>query len=279
LPHCPWRHRRLCAIPQASEADMAEPVSPRSNSETSFESLEFEVLSCERAASFSSVSAAEESFCDSEDEVIVLSAHTDDGEISVASSEGHHWFVVDQEDVSIASGVEEEQCDELGACVEKLPTQATAQLLAAAMLQFSSPLLENDQNFRGDVTNQWIEALVGFPRVNGAFCLGRVAVSLTHAERARCVPFLGAAARVAIMNTSTEPWNTGTSLRIVAGDAYGFDATHIGPVEAGCGADITLDLALPLFPTGFAGQRSAWVLADDKGDPFGPLLVLEVVWI
>merc|ERR1712156_1303371 len=169
---------------------------------------EFEVLSCGRATSFSSVSVAEESFCDVEDADVVLSAQSDD-ETSVASSEGHHWLIVDQdhgEHLSIASGYEE--CDELGACVEKLPMQATAQLLAATMLQFSSPLLETDLEFRGDVTHRWIEALVGFPRVNGAFCLGRVTVSLAHTERTGCIPFLGAAARVAIMNTGTEPWTT-----------------------------------------------------------------------
>lgn len=268
-------------MPVASEAELAEPVSPRSNTETLFESLEFEVLSCEHAASLSSGSAAEESFCDAEDGVIVLSAESDD-ESSVASTEGHHWLVVEQdhaEHFSIASDVEEEQWCELGARAQELPTEATAQILAAAMLQFNSPLLEVDQKFRGDVTHQWIEALVGFPRVNGAFCLGRVTVSLAHTDRARCDPFLGAGARVAIMNTGPEAWAAGTALRIVAGDAYGFDAMHIGSVEAGCGADITLDLALPLLPTGFVGQRSAWVLVDDKGDPFGPLLVLEVVWM
>merc|ERR1719461_99627 len=103
------------------------------------------------------------------------------------------------------------------------------------MLQCSSPLLEADLGLRGDVTHQWIEALVGFPRVNGAFCLGRITVSLAHTRRAGCIPFLGTAARVAIMNTGSQPWTIGTTLRVVAGEAYGFDAMHIGSVEAGSG--------------------------------------------
>jgi len=57
---------------------------------------------------------------------------------------------------------------------------------------------------------------------------------------------------------------------------------HIGDLQPGQGADLQLDLHVPADcccpGTGY-GTRSGWVLTDDIGRPFGPLLVLEVMWM
>lgn len=152
---------------------------------------------------------------------------------------------------------------------------AKAELLAAAPVRLGSPWLVDCEGFRGEVTHQWAAAFEHFPSIAGAYCLGRVLVA--PPAKASGVQGLEVVARAALRNGGSAAWPVGTSLRIVAGDSYGFDAMHIGPIEPGHGADLTLDLVLPTADEQ-PGKRSAWVLADDCGCPFGPILVLEVIW-
>jgi len=129
---------------------------------------------------------------------------------------------------------------------------------------------------RGDATGQWGSALAGFPEVSSAFCLGRVVVSSVARAAGQGLPIF---ARVALRNVGASPWPAATSLRIVAGDAYGFDCMHIGAIGPGHAADVLLDLMV-MAECGLeagCGRRSAWVLEDGCGNPFGPLLTFEVV--
>mmetsp|Transcript_55421 Transcript_55421/g.164759 ORF Transcript_55421/g.164759 Transcript_55421/m.164759 type:complete len:279 (-) Transcript_55421:112-948(-) len=155
-----------------------------------------------------------------------------------------------------------------------LPLQtAAAALLAGAPLHLGSNLLAECEGFRGDITKQWAAAFEGFPCVVGAFCLGRLLV--LPGRRPGGAP---AVARAVVINNGCTAWPAATALRIVAGDAYGFGAMHVGSLLPGEGADLALDLVLPTDGQSGSGRRSAWVLTDDCGEPFGPLLVLEVVW-
>lgn len=153
-----------------------------------------------------------------------------------------------------------------------------AQLVAAA--QLSLPHTDSAivwEGFRGDITCHWQEALACTPSVSSAFCLGRVAV-LPVGERnlwERVALVLG---RVVVRNAGLAPWPANTTLRIVAGEAFGFEALTVGALPAGHMAELVLDLALPAHAKPGAGGRSAWVLEDGHGNPFGPLLVLEVLW-
>eukprot|EP00929_Paragymnodinium_shiwhaense_P071300 TRINITY_DN36261_c0_g1_i1.p1 TRINITY_DN36261_c0_g1~~TRINITY_DN36261_c0_g1_i1.p1 ORF type:complete len:274 (+),score=48.15 TRINITY_DN36261_c0_g1_i1:122-943(+) len=134
-----------------------------------------------------------------------------------------------------------------------------------------------------DVTHEWMLAFHSFPGVTGAFCLGRLALSLRCAG-ASAMPHALVCAQVALRNGGAAAWPKATALRVVAGDPYGFDVMPIGPLPSGHGACLTMDLCIPspaVQDKGVSigcGKRSAWVLTDDLGRPFGPLLVLEIVW-
>mmetsp|Transcript_84449 Transcript_84449/g.262187 ORF Transcript_84449/g.262187 Transcript_84449/m.262187 type:complete len:277 (-) Transcript_84449:171-1001(-) len=153
------------------------------------------------------------------------------------------------------------------------PGAAAAALLATAPLHLGSNLLAECEGFRRDATKQWAAALEGFPRMAGAFCLGRLLVL-----PGQCPGGVQAVARAVVINNGRAAWPAATAVRIVAGDAYGFGAMHVGALEPGQGADLALDLVLPTDAEPCSGKRSAWVLTDDHGEPFGPLLVLEVAW-
>jgi len=127
-----------------------------------------------------------------------------------------------------------------------------------------------------DITASWADALEGFPAVCSIYSLGRIAIN-PEARYAGTLA-LPVVARIAVLNNGKCAWPEATALRIVAGDPFGFDALACGGVLPGCGAEFTLDLSVPACGDRGTGVRSAWVLTDDHGRPFGPLLVVEVVW-
>merc|ERR1719384_1851110 len=89
-----------------------------------------------------------------------------------------------------------------------------------------------------------------------------------------------AQSHVFVANVGSVTWPEGTTLRLVSGADFSLVELPIGqPVEPGSHAELTLQFRLPLQGES-AGEavRSAWVL-EAWGEPFGPLLLLEVTWV
>lgn len=164
------------------------------------------------------------------------------------------------------------------------PPEPTAALLAISRLDMSSSsgAIEECAGHQRSTSCQWASALVAFPGLVGAFCLGRVAVDRAAAAARSpgdAVAAGGATVRVIVQNCGAAAWSPGTALRLVAGHGFGFGGLDIGELPAGCSAEIVLDLSFAPEPVGSCtGARSGWVLEDAHGRPFGPLLHFEAVW-
>eukprot|EP00931_Biecheleriopsis_adriatica_P085563 TRINITY_DN6015_c0_g1_i1.p1 TRINITY_DN6015_c0_g1~~TRINITY_DN6015_c0_g1_i1.p1 ORF type:complete len:222 (-),score=54.23 TRINITY_DN6015_c0_g1_i1:17-682(-) len=207
----------------------------------------------------------------------VQSARPDDLESVATDSQ---WIMIDTEEEE-----EEEEGDEVPQPTstplwrveadEKIRQMERAQVPQppAARLLTCDLILGNNAGaevpgFCGqDLTKLCAPALQAFPTVTSARCLGRVAVAGTGQP-------LPAVSRAIVQNCGAEAWPAGTTLQIVAGDSFGFDSLFIGPLEPGQGAALHLDFSLRAPPP--EGCRSCWVLVDEQGEPFGPLLALEV---
>lgn len=212
-----------------------------------------------------------------------------------SSDADNQWFLLDTEDMDAPEEAQDTAIKEdavVPADVAEdvdgmLTTDVTVAIDSASACLYASSALELDtacvwesglnahsvDEMRGDVTAQWQEALGEFPRVAsaGAFRLGHVVISGLEGQ-----PSLPVNARFAIRNNGSSAWPEGTALRIVAGDPYGFDFMPVGALAPGDAAELVLDLLVP--SRGDFGVRSAWVLTDAYGEPFGPLFVLEVQW-
>lgn len=153
----------------------------------------------------------------------------------------------------------------------------SAILLQADAFRLGHGCLAQCGDHGGDITACWAKALEGFPAVSSIFNLGRIVVSPEAAATGNST--LSVVAPAVVFNNGGVAWPEATTLRIVAGDPFGFDVLPCGGVWQGCAAELVLDLTVPVVPTsGWTGGRSAWVLTDGEGTPFGPLLVVEVVW-
>merc|ERR1712129_78085 len=131
---------------------------------------------------------------------------------------------------------------------------------------------QEDVGARGDVTAEFsqVTAQVGAKQ---AFRAGRVAVP---AGLATAVPVC---AKVVVVNDGGVPWPAATSLAVVAGDAMGFPQMALGALQPGEAAEVQMDLLLPPKAAQDA-SRSAWALVDAAtGQPLGPLIFFEGVWM
>lgn len=189
---------------------------------------------------------------------------------------------------SAADDEEEDLVEELEPQEPTIPKQvpelvetgvASGVLLAARPLMLGSNHLFECSGASRDVTHMWNAAFEGFPDVSGAYCLGRVAVAASGDPRS--LEALPVVISVVVLNNGAIEWPAGTALRIVAGDAHGFDMMPAGPLPAGHAAELRLDLCVNMDgrDTSCGGTRSAWVLTDECGRPFGPLLVFEVMFM
>lgn len=215
---------------------------------------------------------------------LVEAVHPDDA-ASIATVESQ-WLLVETEEGDplgdiAADEKAEEAPEDSGTAAEESPevSDLCAALDRCAPLQLGSPLLVECEGRCGDVSAQWAPAFEHFPHVSGAFRLGCVSVS----PAAHGASGVLAVSRVVVRNTGAFPWPAQTALRIVAGDACGFDSLRVGALAPGHAAELVLDLSLiPVDAAGplcvGCGRRSAWVLEDGRGEPFGPLLVLEAMW-
>lgn len=205
---------------------------------------------------------------------------------SVATAESQ-WLFVDAEEELTGQHLEDAQIQMMPSPekqLEVVEAPAAAELLAVMPLQPGSPMITECQGFRGDVTEQWCAAFEGFTGLTGAVCLGRAIVlpAFATAGLGTRPSHLPLDVHVQVLNSGPAAWPDAACLRCVAGDPHGFDLMHIGALLPGQGADLQLDLHISAdggCPGTQLGARSAWVLTDDVGRPFGPLLVLEVMWL
>jgi hypothetical protein len=121
---------------------------------------------------------------------------------------------------------------------------------------------------RGDVTGEFAGLLEQYPKVGQAFRLCRLYAP--HDE-----PTASAVAKAVVTNDGNVPWPESSMLQCVAGPAYAFPDMQLGAVPAGETVELVLDLAFGLGQPGEA-TLSAWAMVDEHGEPFGPLLLLEV---
>jgi len=118
-----------------------------------------------------------------------------------------------------------------------------------------------------DITDEWRPVLSQFNLMNQAFLLGRVFVDSGASDPGVMIVHLGLA------NDGTTPWPANTALRIAAGNPLGCEQVAAGEVPVGSVLEVTLKLDLP---SGIDANRSAWAL-ESNGEPFGPMLILEVL--
>lgn len=132
------------------------------------------------------------------------------------------------------------------------------------------PMFE-DVELRGDVTEEFSELLEHYPNVTQAYRLGCVALSLgAGGDGAGSV-----ISKILVKNTGAVPWPQGSSLRSVAGPHHGLSDLMLGAVPAGDKVEVVLDLVIKQGD----GGRSAWAMCDGRGEPYGPLLLFETVYM
>jgi len=159
---------------------------------------------------------------------------------------------------------------------ELCPTdQAPSQAPMAAVL-FSKLDVGRDQwlfedaELRGDVTKEFSDFIKSYQNVTQAYRLGCVAFSLSQGGDGTTVDVVS---KIVVQNTGAVAWSDFSSLRSVAGPSHGLPEMMLGAVPAGDKVEIVLDLKI----LEGEGGRSAWVMCDQRGEPFGPVLLFEVV--
>merc|ERR1740123_688217 len=124
----------------------------------------------------------------------------------------------------------------------------------------------------GDVTAEFAP-VVAEAGAKQAYLAGRVTlpVGLTAP-----VP---ACAKVVIVNDGEVPWPETAALVVVAGDAMGFPHMALGALQPGEAAEVAMDLLLPTKAARDT-SRSAWALVNaSTGQPLGPLIFFEGLWL
>lgn len=118
-----------------------------------------------------------------------------------------------------------------------------------------------------DITDEWQPLLSQFASMKQAFLLGRVFMDAAASQPGVVTIHFG------LGNDGTVSWPANTSLRIAAGNPLGCEQVEAGEVPVGSVLEVTLKLDLPV---GIDANRSAWAL-ESNGEPFGPMLILEVL--
>lgn len=79
-----------------------------------------------------------------------------------------------------------------------------------------------------------------------------------------------------LTNNGTEPWPETTALQIVSGPSLEFPHVPLGSLSPGETEQLVMDLTIGPGDAGDAAL-SAWAMVDAQGQPFGPLMLLEIV--
>jgi len=132
------------------------------------------------------------------------------------------------------------------------------------------PMFE-DTALRGDATEEFREVLQQYPNATQAYRVGCVALS--RGAGVSCAS--SAVSKIQVKNNGTVSWSESSSLRCIAGPHHGLPKLLLRAVPAGDTMEIALDLAI----TEGDGGRSTWAMCDERGEPFGPLILFETVCV
>jgi len=147
------------------------------------------------------------------------------------------------------------------------PKQLSAVLHGEPALELHSDSIVLAPLETRDVTNEWSPILSNFPSMKQAFLLGRVFLDRSASDASVM------AVHLVLGNSGNTAWPAGTALRIAAGHPFGCEQVTAGEVPVGAVLEITLKLNLPCD---MEANRSAWAL-ECNGEPFGPMIILEVM--
>jgi len=155
---------------------------------------------------------------------------------------------------------------------QEVVVQYSASVLEAVPLVLGVEATE-DTSARGDVTEDLKDALRSFG-LKQAYRLGRTIIPTSSSTG--LVP---AEAKAVVTNDGSIPWPESAAIGIAAGDAFGLPSMSLGALRPGEAAEIIFDLNLPLKQE--PGEvRSVWTMMDSAtGEPFGPLFIIEALWM
>eukprot|EP00928_Gymnodinium_smaydae_P050256 TRINITY_DN33831_c0_g1_i1.p1 TRINITY_DN33831_c0_g1~~TRINITY_DN33831_c0_g1_i1.p1 ORF type:complete len:605 (+),score=81.38 TRINITY_DN33831_c0_g1_i1:99-1913(+) len=198
--------------------------------------------------------------------------------------DGHHKCDVKLDDKGCVEGIfgpwgefyrrvtDKEQADDhQDESFEKIPSESAATVVCSQLTLNNGSAMFEDVALRGDVTDEFAELLTQLPNVCQAYRIGCVAVP-------RGASGQSVVGKAYIKNIGTEAWPSDASLRIVAGPTHGLAHMPLGVASPGETVEIVLDLQMELADTGKAA-RSAWALCNSMGEPFGPLLLFETIYM
>jgi hypothetical protein len=147
------------------------------------------------------------------------------------------------------------------------PSEVSAVLSCEPAIEIHSGAIALAPLETRDITNEWRPVLSQFNSMKQAFLLGRVFLDAGASHP--CVMTIN----FGLGNDGTVSWPANTTLRIAAGNPLGCEQVVAGEVPVGSVLEVTLKLDLP---NGIDANRSAWAL-ESNGEPFGPMLILEVL--
>lgn len=156
----------------------------------------------------------------------------------------------------------------------------SASILGDTTLELLHEALSEDTTVsRGAAAD--LESLIeDYPYLQESYRLGRLEVNRRMLQDGDA-PVLCSAH---MLNDGQYVWPASTTLRLVSGLDFGLNELTIGQqVEPASVVELTLPLRIPADSEAVEGVdttavRSAWVL-EAGGEPFGPLLILEVTWV
>mmetsp|Transcript_51470 Transcript_51470/g.130904 ORF Transcript_51470/g.130904 Transcript_51470/m.130904 type:complete len:589 (-) Transcript_51470:142-1908(-) len=153
----------------------------------------------------------------------------------------------------------------------------SAVVLSESHLELHHTALSEDASFPRDATADLGSVLDPFPGVHTAYRLGRLVARRTGSAEEHGV----AIAQVFLGNDGLDMWPSSTMLRLISGSDLGLIELSVGEVQSGAHVELTLQFKVPLASDVEDAEdsvRSAWVL-EASGEPFGPLLLVEVRWV
>jgi len=155
---------------------------------------------------------------------------------------------------------------------QEVVVQHSASVLEAVPLVLGVEATE-DASARGDVSEEFQDALRSFG-LQQAYRFGRTI--LPTSSSTGLVP---AEAKAVVTNDGSIPWPETSAISIAAGDAFGMPSMPLGALRPGEVAEIIFDLNFPLKQE--PGEvRSFWMMMDSAtGKPFGPLFIIEALWV
>jgi hypothetical protein len=156
--------------------------------------------------------------------------------------------------------------------VPEEPENTSAKVINAALDIGNGAMVEQPEAREDVSASSEFQALLGngeYHLVTQAFRMGRIFVCGGAGGQA--------VAKAYVRNDGSVSWPEHCVLRSCSGPAHGFCELSLDyAVPVGETVELVMDLMVEANEAGTAA-RSAWVMCNEKGEPFGPLLLLEVV--